>query len=329
MPHAAIIALAVAVALVQSTFAQQLFIEKSDINPTTIDAMYVKGLRFLVKTQAREGNWKDQPYGSEPAVVGLTVVAMLAHGDDPNYGPYNLSIRKGLEFILAQQNKDTGYIGRSMYNHGFAALALAEAYGAVDDARLGPALQKAVNLILTSQSRNPYSAWRYSPESNDADTTVSGAQMVALFAARNAGIAVPEDAIQKGLKYFTTCQSSDGGIGYTSAAGPNGARTAIAALCFALAKEKTNPAFKSAIDYLERSPGEGHYYHYYLYYAAQAHFHASPASWRTWNTKNIKTLSASQTAEGSWEGQFGSTFSTTASLLSLALNYRFLPIYER
>jgi len=34
---------------------------------------------------------------------------------------------------------------------------------------------------------NTFGAWRYSPESKDADTTVSGAQMVALFAARNAG----------------------------------------------------------------------------------------------------------------------------------------------
>ncbi len=309
--------------------AQQLFIEKSDINPTTIDSMYVKGLRFLVKTQSPEGNWKDQPYGSEPAVVALTVVAMLAHGDDPNFGPYAGNIRKGLDFILKEQNKETGYIGRSMYNHGFSTLALAEAYGAVSDTRLGPALQKAVNLILSSQSRNPFGAWRYSPESSDADTTVTGAQMVALFAARNAGIAVPEEAIQKGLKYFISCQSGDGGIGYTSAAGPNGARTAIAALCFALAKDKNNPAFKSAVGFLDSAPSEGHYYHYYLYYAAQAHFHAGPSSWRSWNSKNIKTLAAAQTADGSWEGQFGPTFSTTASLLSLALNYRFLPIYER
>ena len=66
----------------------------------------------------------------------------------------------------------------------------------------GPALEQAVKLIINSQSRNPFGAWRYSPEATDADTTVSGAQMVALFAARNAGIAVSEDAIQKGLKFF-------------------------------------------------------------------------------------------------------------------------------
>ena len=102
-----------------------------------------------------------------------------------------------------------------MYNHGFSTLALAEAYGYVHDDRIGPALQKAVDLILSSQSRNPNNAWRYSPESPDADTTVSGAQMVALFAARNAGIGVPEDAIRKALRFFAECQTPDGGIGYT------------------------------------------------------------------------------------------------------------------
>jgi len=32
---------------------------------------------------------------------------------------------------------------------------------------------------------------------------------------------------------------------------------------------------------------------------------------------------------GIWRGQFDVTFSPGAALLSLALNYRYLPIYER
>ena len=51
--------------------------------------------------------------------------------------------------------------------------------------------------------------------------------------------------------------------------------------------------------------------------------------WAKWNRKNIATLKQNQNADGSWSGQFGTTFGTAASLLSLALNYRFLPIYER
>ena len=291
--------------------------------------MYVRGLAYLVKSQTPEGRWSEMPYGAEPAVVGLAVVAMLAHGDDPNTGPYAQAIKRGLDFVLKQMNSSTGYIGRSMYNHGFATLALAEAYGHVDDDRLGPALEKAVRLITSSQSRNPFGAWRYSPESQDADTTVTGAQIVALFAARNAGLAVPEEAIQKGINYLLKCQTPEGGVGYTSATAPNGARTAIACLSLALAKEKRGKPFESAFAFMKTAPGDVSYQQYYLYYASQAFFHASPEAWNDWNQKNVRTLASIQNEDGSWDGQFGPTFSTAASLLSLALNYRYLPIYER
>lgn len=315
--------------LAVSLRAQELFTEQTDITAAEVERIYTKGLQFLARTQSEQGVWPDRPYGQETAVVGLAVLAMLAHGDDPNVGPYSVPIRRGLNYILENANKRTGYIGRSMYNHGFAALALAEAYGMVDDPRLGPALEQAVRLILTSQAQNPLGAWRYSPESSDADTTVSGAQMVALFAARNAGIAVPEDAIQKGLKFFLRCQTPEGGFGYLSNTGPNNARTAIGCLVLALAKEKGSREFQRAFQYLQGAPAESHYQQYYLYYAAQAFFHASPEAWQAWNRKNIQALSAAQNSDGSWTGSFGATFGTAASLLSLALNYRFLPIYER
>jgi squalene cyclase len=308
---------------------QELFVDRSDLAPIEVDRIYVKGLQFLLKTQSPDGSWADTTYGKEPAVVGLAVVSMLAHGDDPNTGPFSQSIRRGLDYILKNMSPKTGYIGRSMYNHGFGTLALAEAYGAVDDARLGPALQQAVRLILNSQANNAFGAWRYSPESTDADTTVSGAQLVALFAARNAGIAVPEEAVQKALKFFASCQTPDGGFGYTSAASPNAARTAIGCLVLALAKEKDSKSFKAAFAFLQKAPADFSYQQYFLYYGSQAFFHASPQAWQAWNRKNIKTLGQSQNPDGGWEGQFGQTFATAASLLSLALNYRYLPIYER
>lgn len=309
--------------------AQELFTESVDLATAEVDRIYVKGLAYLNRSQRENGTWPGSHYGSAPGVVGLAVVSMLAHGDDPNHGPFSEAIGRGLNYILESQNSKSGYIGNSMYNHGFAALALAEAYGAVEDERLGPALTQAVRLITDSQSRNPLGAWRYSPESKDADTTISGAQMVALFAARNAGIGVPEEAIQKGLQFFRRCQTREGGYGYTSASGPNGPRTAIGTLVLALAKEKDSEAFRRAFAYLRQAPPSRSYYHYFLYYASQAFFHADPKEWRQWNQKNIVELSKSQNDDGSWDGQFGSAFCTAASLLSLALNYRYLPIYER
>jgi hypothetical protein len=309
--------------------AQQLYTGSASLVAEEVDHMYVKAMQFLVRTQLPQGNWPDEMGNGKAAITALAVVSLLAHGDDPNFGPYSSTIHHGLDFILKEMDPKTGYIGTSMYNHGFATLALAESYGAVDDPRLGPALQKAVRLIVNAQKQNDFHAWRYSPDAQDADTTVSGAQMVALFAARNAGMAVPEKTIQNGLKFFLSCQTSEGGIGYTKPVGPNATRTAIACVVFALAREKNSAAFKSAFAYLKETQLDRNYPQYFLYYASQAYFHGSPELWQNWNRANIKELRATQTPDGNWEGQLGSTFATAGSLLSLALNYRYLPIYER
>jgi hypothetical protein len=317
---------------VWSAFAasgQQLYTGSAGIVASEVDRMYVHGLQYLARTQTSEGNWADSPYGGELAVTSLAVISLLAHGDDPNFGPYSTTIRRGLDYVLKHSDSTTGYIGTTMYNHGFSTLALAESYGTVDDPRLGPALEKAVRLIVGAQAENNLHAWRYSPESRDADTTVSGAQMVALFAARNAGIAVPEEVIQNGLKFFLSCQTPDGGFGYISPIAPNATRTAIGCVVLSLAKEKNSQAFKAAFNYLKTSRPDAQYPQYFLYYVSQAYFHGSPEAWQNWNRENIASLRASQTAEGNWEGQLGGTFATAGSLLSLALNYRYLPIYER
>ena len=300
--------------------------------PAEVEDMYLKGLNFLVSTQSKTGMWNDS-YGQQPGVIGLALIAMLAHGDDPNYGPYAPNIKKCINVLLASANRRNGYMGTSMYNHGFATLALAESYGVVHDERIGPALKKAVKLILTSQAQNPHKAWRYSPKGRDADTTVSGACVVALLAAANAGINVPEKAISDALKYYKSCQSNDGGFGYTSPGGSNLARTAIGSLCFSLAGKKDGNVYKKTVNYLSQNAskrGRSSYYFYYLYYGAQAFFRMPNQDlWNRWNQVNIKTLKTLQGPTGGWNGSFGSSFSTSTALLSLALNYRFLPIYER
>jgi hypothetical protein len=329
-----VIWLIVLLVLVGGVSGQELFIQRGEPVPVEVEKIYQKGLKYLAGAQTSDGSWSGSGgYGDNgPGVTGLGVLAILAHGDDPNVGVYASVVHRGIKNILAQQDKRTGYIGSSMYHHGFATLALAEAYGAVAEPGIGAALQKAVDLILASQKRNSQGAWRYSPEASDADTTVSGAQMVALAAARNAGIGVPEEAIQRALKYFRSCQDAGGGIGYTSVGGPNVARTAIAALVFTLNAQKDSTAYKGTASYLKGAgwrDGNESYPFYMEYYASQAAFHMDERTWAEWNAENIKKLVTTQETDGSWSGQMGKTFSTSAGLLSLALNYRFLPIYER
>jgi len=308
--------------------------------PRDMDNMYVKGLKYLARSQQADGSWGSaSTYSNYPGTVGLCMLSFLAHGDDPNSGPYAKNIKGCINYLLSKQQKN-GYIGSSrlndtrgnMYNHGFATLALAEAYGMVDDKRLGKALEKAVALIVTSQKNNRLGAWRYSPTADDADSTVAGCQIVALYAARNAGIKVPEEAFTKGLKYMDKCRNkSDGSYGYTSPSGGKPTLTAIGSLCDSLAKKQDTALFTKSFKYLQGklSHRESTYPYYWEYYMSQALFHGNEAVWKEWNKQNIRFMKALQKADGSIDGRKGKAFSTGASLLSLALNYRFLPIYEK
>ena len=298
--------------------------------PAAVENIYTRGLRYLSKTQKEDGSWADG-VGSEPGVVGLAVMAFLAHGEDPNHGEYAENIKRGIAFILSAQDTGNGYIGSSMYTHGFATLALAECYGMYRNEKIATGLKKAVELILSAQKRNPRGGWRYSPDATTSDSSIAGCQIVALYAARNAGIPVPDTALEKGMKFMRKCRGSDGGYGYQNAMGDRPTLTAIGVLCESLAKQHKTKLYEASAKYLAKKLNhrESHYAYYFEYYMAQALFHSNEENWQQWNAKNTRYLGALQGHDGSFPGSRGKSFNTSGALLSLALNYRFLPIYEK
>jgi len=287
-------------------------------------------------------------------VTGMAMMVLLASGEDPNYGPYREPIRRALRSMLSAQDANTGFLGGgqghdSMYQHGFAMLALAEAYGVVDDRDLWPgnngrsigaALELAVRCAVTSAKKNPYGAWRYSPEARDADTSVSGAVLMGLLAARNAGIEVPDETVDRAIKYFVTMTGPNGQVGYSG--GPGGgsdAVTSIAVLVEAIARRKDLPEFARSLEYLKgrslsAQAAEG-YPTYTRYYRAQALFQGDVNAWEQWNAGLVRELKTMQGKDGSFSGfagrggGFGGTVDTSLALLALAVNFKFLPIYER
>lgn len=313
--------------------------------PRDVREMYDKGLQYLVKTQSDKGDWQGGQSG--PGITGLGLMVFLASGEDPNFGLYSNNVRKAVRSIVTGQDANTGYFGNSMYHHGFATLALAEAYGAVDDRqvwqggkaprKIGAALELAVRAALTSQKKNPLGAWRYSPDATDADTSVSGAVLVGLLAARNAGMEIPDDAMDKAISYYTKMTASSGQVAYSGGLGgfdESLARISIATLVYSLARRKDLPQFKATRAYLvgkvEFTGRSGFGWEdYQRYYQAQALFQADVEAWKKWNKLLIRQLKTAQRGDGSFTGQHGSAAATSLTLLALALNYRFLPIYER
>jgi hypothetical protein len=228
-----------------------------------------------------------------------------------------------------------------MYHHGFAMLALSEAYGAVDESLLwegekpvrgiAQALDLAIRCAGTSQKNNRWGGWRYMPNSTDADTSVTGAMLMGLLAARNAGMEVSDEVINTALEYMRRSTGKDGSVTYSGGFGGFGEsmnRSAIATLVAAVSKNKETEEFKATLkhitDRLEHS--EGNYKEYFRYYMAQALFQGDYASWQKWNTATARVLSETQAPDGSFNN---GPYETGMALLALGLNYRFLPIYER
>jgi len=334
-------------------------VKYGDPVPRDVREMYDAGIRFLLATQDSSGGWTDGQAG--PGVTGMAMMVLLASGEDPNHGPYRDSIRRALRSMIVGQDGSTGFLGGSrghdsMYQHGFGMLALAEAYGAVDDRDLwhgtpptagpgvgrglGQALELAVRCAVTAGRSNPHGAWRYSPEARDADTSVSGAVMMGLLGARNAGLEVPDETILRAVAYFVSMTGDNGQVGYSgSPGGGSDAVTSIAVLVLAIAGQEDEPTYGRALEYLEgrsrETAGLDGYPAYTRYYRAQALFQGNVEAWERWNAGLIRELKGLQGRDGSFSGfagrggAYGATVDTSLALLALAVNFRFLPIYER
>lgn len=308
--------------------------------PPEVDLVYERGLVWLAEKQAEDGSWKDGQQGS--GVDGICLMAFLASGEDPNFGRWAQNVRKAVRHIVLSQDEKTGFLPNSMYHHGFAMLALAEAYGAVDETllwqgadskgrTLGKAVELAVGCAAASQKKNRWGGWRYSPDATDADTSVTGAVLMGLLAARNAGLDVADETINGAIEYMRRSTGRDGSVAYSGGFGGFGEsmnRSCIATLVAAVAKQKDEQKFAATLKHITSrlEHQEGHYKEYFRYYMAQALFQGDYEAWQKWNAQTVRQLHETQQDDG---GFSNSSYSTGMSLLALALNYRFLPIYER
>jgi hypothetical protein len=316
-----------------------------EVVPRDVREMYDRGMQYLASKQTDKGEWTGGGYEDGPGPVGLGLLVFLASGEDPNFGLYSNHVRRSLRWLINSQDSSTGIMGSSMYHHGFAVLALAEAYGAVDERNLWPdrkgprsigqALELGVRAAITSQKKNPLGGWRYSPDATDADTSVSGAVLVGLLAARNAGIEVPDESIDKAISFYRQMTAPSGQVAYAGGMGgfdESIARISIGTLVYAVSRRKDLAEYKAALSYLKQRlepQGQQQWLEYGRYYQAQALFQGDIDAWEKWNKLLVRQLKQVQKPDGSFQGQFGPSLSTSFSLLALALNYRFLPIYER
>src|SRR5262245_59676520 len=170
-----------------------------------------RGLGFLAGRQQPDGTFGGayDPRRGNVGITSLCALAFMAGGHQPGRGQHGKVVARALEYVLRQEqplSDDRGFLYRPdgqrygpVYSHGFGTLFLAEVHGMVHEPvlrkRLRDTLKRAVKLIVRGQ--NHEGGWRYDPESTIADASVTACQIMALRAARNAGISVPKKTVDQ------------------------------------------------------------------------------------------------------------------------------------
>ncbi len=164
-------------------------------------------------------------------------------------------------------------------------------------------------------------------------------EVMALRAARNAGIKVPALTIDRAIDYVKKSQESDGGFSYMlSSRGSGFPRSAAGVACLYYAGIYHGPEIEKGIAYLmkpENLPGskaggqQEYHYFYGNYYATQATFMAGGDAWAKYWPAIRADLLSKQQSDGSWNGEAGTPYATSMALIMLQVPNRLLPILQK
>ena len=305
-----------------------------------------RGLKFLIANQNKDGSWTsaDPEKGGGYAIAGtsLALMAFMVEGHFPGLGPYGAALDRGKEYLL-KRSKDspTGAMGVKMYEIGLYCIAMSELWGMTskpeDNKEIQVALERVVEVILRSQS--PLGGWRYAPRPDAGqDTSVTAMVFVSLASAREAGVLVPAETIER-LTGYLRDQAFDerrGGFGYQGK-GYTLACTAGGVYAAQLAGNRDTEWVAAAISSLENNPKmfsrkeNGHFY-YTHYYAMQAMVQAGEEHYARWYPKIRDALIALQKPDGSWQEKDGKKdypHKTPMSIIILGTPNRYIPVYQR
>jgi hypothetical protein len=327
-----------------------------------------KALDWLARQQARDGHWEAAGGQFATAMTGIAGMALLMEGSTIREGKYSNNIRRAVDYLV-QHTQSNGLIGEVnapnqglgyLYGHGFSILFLAQIYGEEEDVerrrRLEDLLTRAVDFCCKSQTSR--GGWGYlsAADGNDFDEgSVSVTQIQALRAARNAGIVVPRQTIDKTHEYLKKCTTSRGGLIYSlqTGSGPERPTITVAAIASMFSTgEYTSPLAKRWLKFVQPQVpvdrvgtdqfGHSEYTHYYyaqvIYMLGEDGYakmfpeskESDRLTWSKYKKAFFAFLERKQNSDGSWTGTaIGQVYTTSCYLTILQLDKGALPFYQR
>jgi hypothetical protein len=331
-----------------------------------------KGLKWLADQQQKDGHW-DQNGQYPVTMTALSGMALLCEGSTIREGKYKDNILRATKWLMKEAYWDNngvpkaepngllvnpnrnGESGRYMYGHGFALLFLSCVYGEEEDNERRKELEKILTAACkfsrnaqTSRGGWGYVAAREGGGFDEGSVTVT--QVQSLRAARNAGIAVPPEAIRDAQKYLKDSTNAEGGVIYSLARGGGGgpARPALTAAAIACGHgfgDYDSDLIKKWLLYCRSNLGvrQGHDEYTHYYYAQTVYLlgddgwkklfpqdKGEPVTWSKYRKAKFDEMVRSQGGDGSWSGgQVGPVFITAVYLTMMQLDKAVLPIYTK
>lgn len=234
-------------------------------------------LEWLAKRQSGDGGFPETLSAKNGAVVQACVagLAWLAGGSDLTKGPHAANVKKAVGFIEgnvgvdAMGGKTAGIDGGganwNQTNWGFAhaAIFLGELQSRSPTNAVGALLRKYADTLAQRQEAS--GGWAHGPGGANALgyvelNIVSGLSLMGMGAARHAGWEPPSAMLAKAKKYIEDSSGSDGGVGYSTAAGQQGqgniGRTAAAWMGYSALGLASDAWTSKMADYLREHAGD-------------------------------------------------------------------------
>lgn len=316
------------------------------------EAAVERGLAWLARHQAEDGSWRFDlsncrcdgacrdpgTVSSTTAATGIALLPFLGAGHTHVEGAHRETVNRGIYYLMSRMRPTPrgGDLSEgTMYGHGVATLALAEALGMTRDEALATYVRDAVRFIETAQDQHG-GGWRYLP-GQPGDTTVTAWQLAALKSATLAGVAVPSPTMDGICRFLDRVQVRRGeAYGYQSPqARP--CTSAVGLLCRLYTGWPEEATLDRGLVALAKA-GPDPDAVYLNFYLSQALLQRDHPLWPRWNARNRDQLVARQATHGHEAGSWffadhdtapgGRLAHTALAVLTLEVYYRLLPIYR-
>ena len=313
----------------------------------------VNGLRFLKKTQNKDGSWCAQ---KQVGMTGLALLAFLGHCETTMSEEFGETVFSAITYLVNKAMKNKGKLATDFkdnhwcYEHGIAVYAIAEAYTLCQKSfgenipNLPEAVQASTQFLINSQHQGGGWEYAYSEDNGrGGDLSIVAWHLQALKAAKHTGLELKNltSSVRAGLEYTAGLRTPEGTFGYSGPRMKDDGVTlgAAGALCFQMWDKSSSKEARGACKFIDENakfgwstPDSDLYGHYY---AAQCMINFGGDPWKRYNEKFRDQVLNNQLPDGSFKptgfgafkgtSVFGKHYRACLSILMLEVYYRFLP----